>query len=66
MAIKKRNLPSASCPTLKIVALGHGLQPNSRVGPMCLLQCSPAHAPVSSRASEHAAVPEGYGVLLFV
>ena len=64
-AMKNRKDPSGAFPTLKIVTQLSCLQPNSSVGPMCRLQCSPMTAPVSCLAREHGAIPQCQKVMEF-
>ena len=60
-----RNVPLPSLPKRRIVTAGSAWQPNSSVGPIFRLQWTPAQAPVSSRASEQAAVPQCQKVIVF-
>ena len=65
MRLGNLNLPSGERPTRKMVTAGAALQPNSMVGPMCLLQWTPTRAPVSVLAREQAAVPQCQKVMVF-
>ena len=63
--MKKRKLPSGSLPMRKTVASSNASQPKSIAGPILRFGCTPTTAPVSFRASEHAAAPQCQNVIVF-